>query len=465
MRLLVLSNSLYRLNLNAEESLAVIEEPRAGERVLIFAPHEDDETLGCAGFIQQAVAAGAHVRVALMTNGEYPEISVVLFEETLPLHPSAFIKLGYMRQGETLHAMRILGVPGDAVTFLGYPNGYLNQMWSPAHWLPSMPVQSIRTRTTASPYGNSMTPQAIYCGQSFLDDVKTLLMRVQPDIIITIQPNDQHVDHWPTYTAVRFALEELAAENVPFTRQARVYTYLIHRSQWPAPRGYWPALNLEPPAALYHLGVTRWEALPLTLSQTLEKVKAIRCYRTQGGRFDRLLLSFARANELFGVMPLGTWPSMAISPPLEIIDDPAADITTSLATPAGDITGVRLARQGNAMTVAVQTRGPASRKTGYHFTLHAGGMQMADRLIAEYDWQGASATGLVVRNGVLRRIDEGALHVRLSGTTATLVVPWPLNDPTTSFFLARAWTTRDAATVDQTATSTLLMARSSFLQP
>ena len=273
-RIMILSNSLYRLNLNSAIPLATMDGPATGEKVLIFAPHEDDETLGCAGYIQQAVAAGAPTHVVLMTNGEYPEISVVLFEETLPIRPKAFVNLGYMRQRETLNAMKLLGLSDQSVTFLGYPNEYLNQMWQPAHWQPTHPVRSIRTRSTTSPYVNSLTPHAVYCGQSMVDDVKTMLLREQPNTIITIQPNDIHVDHWPTYAAVRFALQELAAANVPFALNCRVYTYLIHRDQWPAPRGYWPALNLEPPASLAKLGTTEWRALPLTVAQTIDKCAA-----------------------------------------------------------------------------------------------------------------------------------------------------------------------------------------------
>lgn len=38
-----------------------------GERVLVLAPHADDETLGCGGIIQKYIAAGSPVRIVVAT--------------------------------------------------------------------------------------------------------------------------------------------------------------------------------------------------------------------------------------------------------------------------------------------------------------------------------------------------------------------------------------------------------------
>src|SRR5574340_1404799 len=52
--------------------------PGRGDRILVVAPHPDDESLGCAGLIKQAVENGADVHVVVMTNGDANEWSVVL---------------------------------------------------------------------------------------------------------------------------------------------------------------------------------------------------------------------------------------------------------------------------------------------------------------------------------------------------------------------------------------------------
>src|SRR5512136_1478514 len=40
------------------------------QRLLVLAPHCDDETLGSGGLIQSALAAGIQVRVVIATNGD-----------------------------------------------------------------------------------------------------------------------------------------------------------------------------------------------------------------------------------------------------------------------------------------------------------------------------------------------------------------------------------------------------------
>jgi N-acetylglucosamine malate deacetylase 1 len=40
------------------------------ERVLLIAPHPDDEILGCGGSIAKLAAAGHEVRIAYLTSGE-----------------------------------------------------------------------------------------------------------------------------------------------------------------------------------------------------------------------------------------------------------------------------------------------------------------------------------------------------------------------------------------------------------
>lgn len=48
--------------------------PRPGETVLVIAPHEDDETLGCGAYLREAVAHGVPVWVCMMTHGEGEEL-------------------------------------------------------------------------------------------------------------------------------------------------------------------------------------------------------------------------------------------------------------------------------------------------------------------------------------------------------------------------------------------------------
>src|SRR6185436_2742523 len=71
-------------------------------RLLVVAPHPDDESLGSAGLIQRVLAAGGHVRVVLMTSGDaFPE-GVKAETHILDPRPNDFRSYGTLRQHETI---------------------------------------------------------------------------------------------------------------------------------------------------------------------------------------------------------------------------------------------------------------------------------------------------------------------------------------------------------------------------
>jgi hypothetical protein len=71
--------------------------PKAG-RVLVIAPHFDDEAIGCGGAIARHVQAGSQVCVAFVTNSQ-------------GLDPNASVraKVGHTRRQEALAAQAVLG--------------------------------------------------------------------------------------------------------------------------------------------------------------------------------------------------------------------------------------------------------------------------------------------------------------------------------------------------------------------
>ncbi|TMQ65865.1 MAG: hypothetical protein E6K78_07050, partial [Candidatus Eisenbacteria bacterium] len=42
----------------------------ANDRVMVIAPHPDDESLACAGLLQASARAAARVRVVFLTDGD-----------------------------------------------------------------------------------------------------------------------------------------------------------------------------------------------------------------------------------------------------------------------------------------------------------------------------------------------------------------------------------------------------------
>lgn len=92
---------------------AVVNVPDVG-RVLILAPHMDDETIGCGGAIQAHIKAGAVVQVVFITNGaqgfEAPELETLSAEQRRDI-----------RRVECEKACAILGV--SDIHYLNLPDG------------------------------------------------------------------------------------------------------------------------------------------------------------------------------------------------------------------------------------------------------------------------------------------------------------------------------------------------------
>lgn len=94
----------------------------ARSRVMMFAPHPDDESLAAGVFLQRAVAAGAAVRVVYATDGERNCWPQRVLERKVRIRESDRRRWGARRQGEALAALKILGVAPENVDFLSLPD-------------------------------------------------------------------------------------------------------------------------------------------------------------------------------------------------------------------------------------------------------------------------------------------------------------------------------------------------------
>ena len=265
--------------------------------VLIVAPHNDDEVLGPGGTIQRYLKDGANIRVVMMTNGDGQYRGPFLSKKKNE------IQLGYRRQQETLKALGNLGIPGENVIFLGYPDHGLNVMWN-ASWTCDHLYRSKRTGEDHTEYTNSYNPGAPYCGISVAQDLEKIIMNNMPDIIYFPHPQDIHPDHWATNAFVTYALEKLRTEHPDDQRlkNVREMTYLVHFWRWPLPRGKHPDNPLMPPKELSQLD-TQWVKNDLSPDMTERKLNSILMYKSQMEFMPRYLESFARTDELFGVLP------------------------------------------------------------------------------------------------------------------------------------------------------------------
>ena len=267
-------------------------------RLLVVAPHCDDETLGCGGLIHDVVQAGGQVFVVFMTNGDGFTVATEEQFYRIFLSNADYVNSGYTRQAETLQALHLLGVSKNQIIFLGYPDRGLKSMWTD-YWDSSQPYQSRYTGSDHSPYNNSYQKDAPYVGQAVLDNLEQLMIAFQPNLILAPHPSDEHPDHAVTWAFVGASFGKLSNNGV--LSGAKLYTYLIHRGDFPIPHGYKIEALLLPPKPLYQAQLSRWFAYPISSNTESLKEQSIKEYVSQirVPIMSNLLYSFIRKNELF----------------------------------------------------------------------------------------------------------------------------------------------------------------------
>jgi LmbE family N-acetylglucosaminyl deacetylase len=266
------------------------------DRVLVFSPHPDDETIACAGIIQRALSSGAKVLVACYTNGENNELAFIVYEKRLTFKKAEFLHMGQVRRKETQAAMVYLGVESEAVKTMGYPDfGTLEILTK--YWGKTNPCRSMFARLTKVSYPDALSVGAPYVGESILRDLKTILSAFKPTRIFVSHPADTNRDHQSLYLFLYAALWDLEGKINP----AQVHPYLVHVVGWPKPRGYHPDLEWLPPD---ELADALWNRLTLRPEEIAKKQKSVSLFKSQNESNPPYLFTFVRKNELFSDCPL-----------------------------------------------------------------------------------------------------------------------------------------------------------------
>jgi LmbE family N-acetylglucosaminyl deacetylase len=277
----------------------------ADDRIIIVAPHPDDEVLGAGGLIQQACAVGAEVHVIYLTSGDHNQIAFKLYKLRLHLTPTQYIAFGELRHREAESAAALFGLTREQLNFLGYPDYGTLQIWRD-HWGDVPAFRSDATHTNAVPYPDAFGYGESYRPESVTADFVKLFRQIRPTKVFVTHPADTNPDHRAAANFVRLAVLELPAEQTP----PQLYYYLVHFGRWPAPYHYHPEDELEPPPQLLDDG--EWFTLPLTPEQAQLKYEAILKNHTQLTTRQYFLVSFARADEIFATidtLPVPTVPA------------------------------------------------------------------------------------------------------------------------------------------------------------
>ena len=265
--------------------------PRPADRILVIAPHPDDETLCCGGYLLRAVAAGATVGVVWITAGDSFEIDAIVTERTLRPKGAGLEKLGVRRMAEAHAAADSLGVARRHQYLLGFPDRDIRALLQD----PSRaPLRSRYTGVSAVPYADALHPGSAYTGASLRRNLQDVIEQFAPTIVLAAAPQDRHPDH----SASGALALALVRERAP---RARVYFWIVHAGhKWPAPRGLHPELPMRPPA---NAGELAWEEQPLSDAQAAGKLTALGKHRTQLRVMSRFLHAFVRSSELYAPAP------------------------------------------------------------------------------------------------------------------------------------------------------------------
>jgi LmbE family N-acetylglucosaminyl deacetylase len=260
------------------------------DRILVLAPHPDDEVLGAAGVLREAARRGLPIRVVFLTHGDSNEWSFLAYRKRPVLTPGGALAMGAVRHQEALAAAAVLGVPAQDLVFLGYPDYGTLDIWL-SHWGSSAPARGRLTRARAVPYANAFRPGAPYKGEAILADLEAILKDFRPTRIFVSHPADHHPDHAALYLFTRVALWELQEE-------VAVHPFLVHFPGWPRPSGFHPGEELSPPPSL--LAGFHWQSRELAPDDVAAKRQALAAHRTQYGYSASRLLPFVRRDELYG---------------------------------------------------------------------------------------------------------------------------------------------------------------------
>lgn len=265
--------------------------PLASDRVLVIAPHPDDETLCCAGYLQRAVLAGATVAVVWVTAGDSFEIDAMIAELTLRPKGRGMEKLGARRIAEAQAAADLLGVPRSNQFVLGYPDRGLSALLADDG---NSVHRSAYTGVSAVPYAQALSNGAAYTGANLRRDLRRVITGFAPTIVLVAAPQDRHADHQASGALAR----ELVASAAP---HAHLYYWIVHAGlKWPWPHGLYRHRPLRPPA---RAAMLEWRQLPLDDTLQLRKLEALRQHRSQREVMGWFLNSFVRSNELFAPAP------------------------------------------------------------------------------------------------------------------------------------------------------------------
>ncbi|MDZ4401717.1 PIG-L family deacetylase [Prosthecobacter sp.] len=195
--------------------------------VLVFAPHSDDEAIGCTGVMLQAMERKQRVGVVVITAGDGFDraAAAVAGKDIDKLVPEDFLKLAALRQRHSLRGMARIGVPAENLIFLGYPDGGLDRIYQKEGTTPFRQRFTHKRETYGSVvrdyHSLAHGKPAPYTKGAVIADIAEIIQRCQPQEIYVTNDADSHGDHRAAGWFVRDAAKAAGYRGT-------LFTYVVH---------------------------------------------------------------------------------------------------------------------------------------------------------------------------------------------------------------------------------------------
>jgi LmbE family N-acetylglucosaminyl deacetylase len=217
--------------------------PDARTRLLVVAPHPDDETIGTGELLQLVRAAGGEVRVLLLTDGDDNPWPQRWLERRLSVRDADRARWGRRRRGEVAQALRRLHIPADALHATGWPDMGLTAL---------------------------LREQPAFARARLIEELTSF----RPTVVALPALSDRHPDHGSAHVLVRLALATGGIE------PPLLLGYLVHGHESPAP------LVTLPPAGERH--AAKLAALAAHASQMALSAGRMRRLADRAERYERV---------------------------------------------------------------------------------------------------------------------------------------------------------------------------------
>lgn len=216
---------------------------RPGARLMVLAPHPDDESLAAGGLIQRALAYGVPVDVVFASDGENNPWPQRVLERRIRIGPREHAAWAARRRAEADAALRALGAERVGVHRLGWPDG-------------------------------GVTWRLLDGAASLLGALRELLQRIKPTLLVLPDLVDRHPDH-----SALHVLMEMVFRTLPAGSRPECLGYLLHGRAQP--------------------GVPRRAVFTLEKMELERKRAAIAAHASQTALSRSRLMRFAAATETF----------------------------------------------------------------------------------------------------------------------------------------------------------------------